>query len=241
MVEKGKLRNERDVVLQWRPWWEGLPLKSWQPASSNQMDVDIWWLSLSSRAFNGRAMPLTVCLEGVPHFFYISVSHLQNQTINKEQIDFSSFRTWGIDSGSVFITSFWIDPGTFAYFLLLTDVFPHVSDVLDHACTHTGVFSFTLFVYLESRPPAIWMNRLIQKCCSPLNFSNMYEIIWLMLCVSVALLSTQLTLLRFHICNIKQLQRWQFCTCYVTKYILKHPYYQDKRTYLSKNRFYISE
>lgn len=32
-----------------------------------------WWLLLSSRAFNGRTVPLTVCLEGTPHFFYISV------------------------------------------------------------------------------------------------------------------------------------------------------------------------
>lgn len=92
MIEKEKLRNERDVVLQYRPWWEGLPVKSRQPAISNQIDVDIWWLSLSSRAFNGRAVPLTVCLEGVPHFFHISFSLLKNWTNNKGQIDFSPFQ-----------------------------------------------------------------------------------------------------------------------------------------------------
>lgn len=91
ITEKEKLRNERDVVLQWRPWWEGLPVKGRQPASSNQTDVDVWWLSLSSRAFNGRAVPLTVRLQGVPHFFHISVLPLQNWTINKWQIDFAPF------------------------------------------------------------------------------------------------------------------------------------------------------
>lgn len=93
MIEKGKkMRNKRDLVLQWRPWWEGLPVKGRQPASSNQMDVDVWWLSLSSRAFNGRAEPLTARLRGVPHFFHISVSLFQNWTINKWQIDFAPFQ-----------------------------------------------------------------------------------------------------------------------------------------------------
>lgn len=50
-----------------------------------------WWLFLSSRAFNGKAVPLGVWLEGMPHFSLINVSLLQISTISRGQINWVSF------------------------------------------------------------------------------------------------------------------------------------------------------
>lgn len=105
---------------------------------------------------------------------FISVSHCyKTEQLIKGQIDFAPFWTRGMNSGSIFITSFLIDTVTLACnFFLLPNwwCFPmlyrkhaHVSDVFDQAYMHpqTGALYCVVCIRLWSRPPAIWRQHFI--------------------------------------------------------------------------------
>lgn len=97
-----------------------------------------WWLLLSTlQAYNGKAAPLTVWLEGTPHVSLISVSLL---------------RIWAIDGGQINLAAFekrqsWMLPlclSRFFFFFLI---------IFFDWCFHLGLPQWSFYVHCV---PSAW-------------------------------------------------------------------------------------
>lgn len=165
------MEGEAEEWVGWGPPVETLGEKDclWRDGS-----LPAWWLFLSSRAFNGKAVPLGVWLEGMPHFSLINVSLLQISTIGRGQINWVSFweqrnEYWlGIYRLIFFNWWFHLGPSNWS-FSDLSAACPHVRCVRSSpACVCAQVPRRSVGIHLWSSPLAFCL-----KSVSHLNLTNL--------------------------------------------------------------------